>query len=566
MLIKKALCPMIVLLTLILVGKSHSLKCSTPPEIKNWWKRNFSINAGLGANLITYQAWGLPPRTRPSTWVINSNINIRIGQFNMPLGLIFSEQERKFLQPFNQYGISPGFKWLRFHAGYRSMTFSNYTLNGVVFLGGGIEINPGKLRFACMYGRLNRAVAEDTISTSQSFASFRRTGAGIKLGLGTSKSYLDLIYFQASDDQNSIPYIPIKNNLKPEENKVFGLNQRLGIGALFIENDAALSVYTRDLRDALTPIQTDFKILDNIGNWLKPKISTQFSTAFHSAVGVQLKRVQFRLQYKRLSPNYRSLGTYYIPGDMQQVTASPSFLLFKNKLRIAFSVGIQTDNVTRIKYNTTKRNIGAINISLTPNQNVITDIAINNFGTTQTPGLYPVVDSLKQYQVTSSINISQRFGKTTKTFSRNLMINIAYQSFTDYNTQSRIYLQNTVYTGSFNYNYSLLAKKMSIGAGFMGNKIIGEGFSAIQVGPTINLNKTFLKNKLNSSGGISLLHNTTNGSKQGFNFSLNSNLSYKIHKLQRISAGVFIIRTNRFAGSIEKFTELRFNLGYQFTF
>lgn len=532
----------------------------------SWWKRNFSINGGLGANLMSYHAWGIPPRVRPGTWMLNANLNIRIGQFNMPFSGIFSEQERSFMQPFNQYGISPGFKWLRAHIGYRSMSFSSYTLNGVLFLGAGLEANPGKFRFSCMYGRLNRAVSEDTLSSDRRFPAFQRMGLGFKIGWGDSRKYFDLIYFQAFDDINSLPYVPLKTKITPEDNKVFGLNHRFAKGKFFWENDGALSIFTRDIRDSLTPIQTDFKIVNQIGEWVNPTLSTQVSTAFHSAVGLQFNKFQFRLQYKRVSPNYRSLGTFFMIGDMENITASPSFLFFKNKLRVALSAGYQRDNVSRIKYNTTIRSIGALNISYTPNSNMNTEIAINNFGTTQAPGLYPVVDSLRLYQVTRSVNISQRFGKNTKEFSRNFMIMAAYQTFTDFNTASRSFLQNTVYNGSATYNYSIAASKLSFGGGLMSNQVSGEGFSSFQIGPTGNIGKGLLNNKLMLNGGTSLLFNSNNGVAQGLNFNVNASANYRLTKKQRISANLFAIRSNSYAGSTLKFTELRFNVGYNYSF
>ncbi len=556
------------LMFLICLGQLESVAQNNQdaPPPPNWWKRNFSINGGLGANLMSYHAWGIPPRTRPGTWMMNVNLNIRLGQFNMPLGVIFSEQERTFMQPFNQYGISPGFKWMRAHVGYRSMTFSTYTLNGVVFLGGGIELNPGKFRFSCMYGRINRAVAEDTLSDNRTFPAFKRMGLGFKVGWGDSRKYFDLIFFQASDELNSLPYVPVKTKITPEDNKVFGLNHRFSKGKFFWENDGAISLFTRDVRDSLTPIKTDIKLVNRIGAWINPTISTQLSTAFHSAIGLQFNKFQFRLQYKRISPNYRSLGTFYILGDMENITASPSFLFFKNTLRVALSAGYQRDNTSGFKYNTTVRSIGACNISYTPNANVSTEISINNFGTTQAPGLYPVEDTLRQYQVTRSINVMQRFGKNTKEFSKNFMITAAYQTFTDFNAASRSFLQNSVYTGAINYNYSIVASKLSMGGGIMSNQITGAGFSSFQIGPTANCSKGFLKNKITLNGGISALYNTNNGEAQGLNFNVNASGNYRLTKRQRISAGLFAIRSNRFAGSTDKFSELRFNLGYNYSF
>jgi hypothetical protein len=158
----------------------------------------------------------------------------------------------------------------------------------------------------------------------------------------------------------------------------------------------------------------------------------------------------------------------------------------------------------------------------------------------------------------------QRFGKNTKEFSKNFMITAAYQTFTDFNAASRSFLQNSVYTGAINYNYSIVASKLSMGGGIMSNQITGAGFSSFQIGPTANCSKGFLKNKITLNGGVSALFNTNNGEAQGLNFNVNTSGNYRLTKRQRISAGLFAIRSNRFAGSTEKFTEIRLNLGYNY--
>jgi hypothetical protein len=160
----------------------------------------------------------------------------------------------------------------------------------------------------------------------------------------------------------------------------------------------------------------------------------------------------------------------------------------------------------------------------------------------------------------------QRFGKNTKEFSKNFMITAAYQTFTDFNAASKSFLQNAVYTGAINYNYSIVLSKLSLGAGIMSNHITGEGFRSFQVGPTCNISKGLAKNKFMVNGGLSTLFNTNNGIAQGINYNMNFAGNYRLTKKQRISAGVFAIRSNRFAGSSDKFTELRLNVGYNYSF
>jgi hypothetical protein len=94
--------------------------------------------------------------------------------------------------------------------GYRNIQFSPVTFDGQSFRGAGLELNPGKLRFAGFYGKLNRKVNEDTTSGQFMVPRFSRIGYGAKIGVGTSANYFDLIYFHAKDDSSSSKVI---NNL-----------------------------------------------------------------------------------------------------------------------------------------------------------------------------------------------------------------------------------------------------------------------------------------------------------------------------------------------------------------
>jgi len=533
---------------------------------ESWFKRNVSLNGGFGANLLYYNAWGIPPRVRPGTWMFNGNISLKIGQFNLPIGFLFTEQERRFLQPFNQYGISPTYKWATIHLGYRSMAFSPYTLSGILFYGAGMEINPGKLRFSAMYGRLNRAVAEDTLKPNQGIPAFKRMGMGFKIGYGTPRNNLNLIYFQATDDILSLPYVPILSQLKPQDNKVFGMNFKFSIGKFFLDGDGAMSVFTRDKRDSLLIYQSEIKAFNNFQRFIQHRTSTQLSNAFQTAIGVAFKKFQLRLQYKRISPNYRSLGTFYFLTDIENITITPTFVFGKNKFRISISGGLQRDNTSGTKLATTVRQIGAINFSWAPKPEIGTDIQLNNFGTTQNPGTAPIQDSLKQYQLTRSILITQRFGKSTKTKSRNISMTGSYQTFVDYNAFSRSFLQNKMVNFNASYNLSIISKGIGFGGGIITTQTQNEQFTNFQVGPQLNFTKSFLKGKINFNSGATILSSNSNLGSSGTNISIFTSAGYMISKRQRFQLNLNFIRSNGFTPNAPTFAELRFNAGYNFNF
>src|SRR5690606_1049879 len=100
-------------------------------------KKPIQVSGGVGTDHVLYASEGMPDRRNsPYQYYINGNLNIRLfKEFNVPLTFSFSNQQFNYSQPlnqqsFNQFGISPRYKWATAHIGWRSMTFSPYSLNG----------------------------------------------------------------------------------------------------------------------------------------------------------------------------------------------------------------------------------------------------------------------------------------------------------------------------------------------------------------------------------------------------------------------------------------------------
>ena len=130
-------------------------------------------------------------------------------------------------QPFNRYGVSPYYKWIKLHAGYRSMRFNPYTLNGLQFFGGGIELEPKGFRFGAFYGRFSKPVAQDTLASISPFPSYERTGYGVKIGVGSPRNYVDLSMVHVHDDPSSIPEAVGNARFTPMENLAAGISGRI---------------------------------------------------------------------------------------------------------------------------------------------------------------------------------------------------------------------------------------------------------------------------------------------------------------------------------------------------
>lgn len=88
-------------------------------------QKPFAISSSLDIRGIGYTVDGIQARRSPFTYIVSGSPTITIYGLSIPLSFTFSEQDRSFRQPFNQFGLSPNYKWITLHGGYRNITFSN---------------------------------------------------------------------------------------------------------------------------------------------------------------------------------------------------------------------------------------------------------------------------------------------------------------------------------------------------------------------------------------------------------------------------------------------------------
>src|SRR5690606_23879624 len=122
----------------------------------------FRLSGSLDIRAIGYSANGIKPRRSPFTYVLSGSHVLQIYGLQIPVSFSYSEQERRFQQPFNQFGLSPTYKWIKLQGRFRNVSFSPYTLAGSNMLAGAVERTPGKFAMGFRMRRLSRAITEDT--------------------------------------------------------------------------------------------------------------------------------------------------------------------------------------------------------------------------------------------------------------------------------------------------------------------------------------------------------------------------------------------------------------------
>jgi hypothetical protein len=540
-------------------------------------QKPIELRGSLSAGLQFYGVNGIQNRRQPFSWYLSGAPTLKIYGITMPFSLTVSEQERRFSQPFNQYGVSPYYNWIKLHLGYRNVRFGDFTLAGANFLGGGIELTPKGFRLGFVYGQFARAVEEDTSGTDPRYRylrpTYQRLGWAAKVGFGKPKAYLDFSIFKASDIIGSIKTPSLRSRITPMDNMAVGLKNHFGLfkQKLIFDVELAASVLTRDSdTKRRKDIETTNQDLEALLNVMAINSSSAFFKALRANGSYQFKGGRVGLQYQRIDPDYQSLGAYFFQNDVEQITLTSSYSLFKNKLGLSCSLGTQHDNLNGKKSATTHRQIGALNLNLQPMKGLNIGLNYSNFGVGQSRGIGDMFnDSLAISVVNSALGGNVSYSRSTKFRSQSLNFSANYQNTNDQNQFSRQFMGASSMMVALGYNTSFIPQKITGSASMSYVLIETGGRKSVNIGPSLNVSRQWFKGKLRTS----LNHNSQLRTSDGENDGLMSNTGFMASIQQGKQSlnvgGSFLV--NRYkaqsdAVNYRNFNEFRGNITYGFRF
>jgi hypothetical protein len=539
-------------------------------------QKPFTLHGGISLRTMFYQADGIPNRRQPFTYLLSGSPTVSIYGFSIPVSFIYSEQERSFRQPFNQFGLSPSYKWITLHGGYRNVSFSPFTLDGYTMLGAGFELRPGKWHLGFMYGRLNRAVVANQNLGDLQPISFSRKGMAGKIGYGTDTTNISFTFLKAKDDPGSVDYKQVGQDtlgipsVTPAENLALSIGGRLGfLKHFFVEGDVALSLYTNNV-DATLRIDTSVaSVPDWLGSVVTVNASSEISKAIQAGVGYRSKTFGLSFRYRRIDPNYQSMGAYFFQNDLENFTLNPVLLLWKGKLRFNGSLGIQHDNLSGRKQATAERIIGSAALSAAFTDRLGVDFSYSNFATSQTPVAVKFNDSLRVAQTTQNFSLTPHYFVISPTHNHVFTLSLNWMQLNDFSvfSQSRNIRSANAF---FNYQIIFNTSGMSLFTGVNYTQLRTEPINSGNQGVSIGGGKSFLKNALTIRLTNSFLQNRQ-GTTTTMLYTHGLSGSYRLAKKHNFNCNLTYLNNQ---GSVEtqalggypKFTELRGDLGYTFTF
>ena len=513
-----------------------------------------------------YNVSGIDPRRKDFSWYLTGNPLLKLYGVEIPFSFTVSEQERSFRQPFNQFCISPTYKWAKAHLGYTNLTWSPFTWSGQTAMGAGVELNPGKFRFGALYGRLNRAVEEDLTSSEAQTPAFRRMGYAVRIGYGSESSHVDLVMLKGKDDENSLNTIPTSTEVLPGENEVVGISSKMKFtDKLFWDVDVAASIYTRDLR-ALPLTNDENSIISKFKSLIIINSSTQLYGAYQTEVRFEEKKYKIKAKYRRVEPDYQSMGAYYFQTDVENITLEPSAYLLKNKLRISSSFGQQRDNLLNQKSFTTKRLIG--NIGLDWNISNIFGFNANyaNYSGEQGKGLKIPNQATQQSYVSQNMVVMPRltFVKEKLTHFHTLMANRQWLTDKNPNTAALTEYQvdNLNYTSSFVFNKI----GVTLGATYLLSIFDSNANVNRLNGVGLNVSKSFFNNKMITTISANSTQQKLNHENFADILNITFQNTFKLNDHHGLTLMCVYLENKAKALTGISFTEYNIDLGYTYTF
>jgi hypothetical protein len=520
----------------------------------------------IGSNLTTYSVRGIDRRMNPMHYNFFGNFNIKIKEeFDIPLSFTYNQFGLDVQKPFYQFGISPKYKKIQLHLGHRNMFFNNYSLSGHTFYGVGVEFNPGKFRFSAMKGRLREPLLLDQTQT-QSFTNpqFKRSGWGVKVGVGSFRNHLDLMVFKAKDEANSIEnwQEPVYQSsisgqtgkFAPAENLIFGITTKWSLYKNITWGvEAGASLYSDDLNKENVDFNMPFFDL---------KRTSVLKYAGKTNINIPMGPLTLNAAYERVLPDYFSMGMYNFINDMENITLSPSINLFSGKLFMNGMIGIQRNNLDGSRSETTKRLINNYNLTFAPKPEYGITLNYTNFSFNQQPQAILLSDTVLIKQINTSLAIMPYYNiSKDSTSQQSLNSAIIFQNAEDLNPVTRQFgsMNTMMITANYTLNNS---RGIVLGGGLNYTQINSAIFKNTLQGLTVQIGKNIPKSEININLSSQLNATSVDGESDGVLVSTGLNGGIILGQKHNFRINLNWLKSN--SKKFDSYSELIFNMGYTF--
>ena len=272
------------------------------------------------------------------------------------------------------------------------------------------------------------------------------------------------------------------------------------------------------------------------------------------------------LEYKRIDPGYQSMGAYFFNNDLENININQNVLLLNSKMNLRASLGLQHDNLNNTKKYTSRRTVGAVNMSYQISQKFGLDANYNNFTTDQKAGTMAIIDTLKLFQINRSYSVTPRFVTVNEKRSNLLMFVFNNMALDDKNKKTANQTETNTTILNLTYSLGLIPEKFNITTSLNSTKLKNNLYQNTMSGVTVGLTKMLASDKITISWSNSFMINKINSDK-GSVFNTTFTGGFKFSQHQSINLSIYYT-DNKFAtgSAAPSYNEYRGDFSYVYSF
>jgi len=480
----------------------------------------------------------------PWNYFLSGNVNLNFyGLVDVPLSGTYTKQEKRVDCPeYKEYGISPCYKSLTVHGGYRTLALSGFTLSGTTFLGGAIEYKPNRkwYEFTVLYGRFKKPEDYENVAMEDIDREylnihpfFDRRGYAGKIALKGKKNRVELILFRAFD-LTKTENLPPGLNIGPADNLCISFTSKSNIlKNLNWSNELALSALNENIL-----VNTEASNNGVFANSFFPGFAkypaTGFKKVFVSDLKIRMKKQTVGLGFRHIDPGYKTLGIPYVSNDLESYTLNIARAFFKNKVNFSGNTGIQRNNLDKLLESTGMKYISGANISWNISKGKSAALGYSNYSSNLVPARIEMTDSIRYFQVNENYSVSFNSSSENETQKS------AFSFFTSFQkaTAARDGAQNE--TGIFSMSLSQVKsfKKsgFNLNAMISGNKMDNDQSQSFTCIPSLTAGKILFKKKLNCSVTFSDVISILRESETACLYNIRAGFTYQLIKSSALGA------------------------------
>ena len=480
------------------------------------------------------------------------------GVIDVPVSFSFSNNKfiKNLALPFNRFSLNPSYKEYTLYAGYKSMTFSKFTMSGHDYFGGGFGYSgEGSIEVEAFFGRLRKAVIPDSTTTEAGYA---RLGGGLKIGYKSEKYNITANVIKIKDRKKSVNFDDYPDQFVfPKDNIASSIAVETQLfGNLTVSGEYAVSS------------------VQEIGQSTaeSPKSENVVYQAFEASLAYSFENSSIGVSYDRLPPDYETLGGYYFSEDEEQISLNLSTTIAE-KYQVSGDFGYRHDNVDNQQVTTNKSFAYSLNLSANPIERLSVSASINN-----DQSYVNLKDNLEQLTKMSEfedldtneysrLNLTTNFSANYTTKQNEILSNNFYTSFS-YNITSDEQRYDTtsansrIYNLNFGTNTVLKVPKISVGTniGFSQTDSYSQCYKMLTL--TGNLSKNF-ENGISLSGAYTYAA-TKSDTLQSSVTNIRTSASYALFKKHNLGL-TFCYIHNPMSKEFEHRYTLSVNYSYGFS-